>query len=412
MADEYLDFDLHIWTEGDAYRAKVRNSPAGTTPTVPLWLPFLSDESAENLIERLETAIIEGRGNRAGPLSSQEKILREFGSRVFRAVFRDNEAVANKFRSSMDIARATDNIAGLRLKLGVEPPELALLPWEYIFDESVIDTGAPQSYLCLRDISPLVRFLEVNGPATTSTIKGPLRILGMISNPIIPGRERLDVEAERHEIEEAFKGTKPKVHFEWLTGGTRDHLSNAMQDGGWHVFHFIGHGGTQSIMDESGPKDQGYIFMEDRHCNPVQVFAEDLAFALEGNNDLRLAVLNCCDSGRGSSLSNSGAQLVRWGVPLVVAMQFAITNGSAARFASRFYRSLINGQSVERSITGARRDVHFESRVEWGIPVLFTCAETSVRFNIEARETGVKTPASNLQARAELRALFRAGNRV
>ncbi|WP_218274500.1 CHAT domain-containing protein [Paraburkholderia piptadeniae] len=393
------------------YRARVRDSPAGTTPSVPLRLPFLSEETAEDLIQRLEDAIIDGRGNRAGPLSSQEKILRDFGSRVFCAVFRDNEQIASRFRSSMDIARSKERVAGLRLKLGVEPPELALLPWEYLFDESVFDPGTPQSYLCLRDLSPLVRFLEVNGPVKSSRIVGPLRILGMISNPNIPGRKHLDIGAERLELEEAVRKLEPKVHFEWLTSGTREHLCNAMQDGRWHVFHFIGHGGTDTEMEDGNVRSRGYIFMEDRHCNPEKVDAEDLAYALEGNGDLRLAVLNCCDSGRGSSFASPGAHLVRWGVPLVVAMQFAISNGSASVFAKRFYRALISGHSVERAITSARRDVRFESRVEWGIPVLLTRTETSTSFEIDS--TGedssaplVKKTARNAQARAELRQLL------
>lgn len=412
MADEYMDFDLRIWNDGDVYNAEVRSSPAGTTDKVPLNFQFLRVESAEGWVERLEEAILEGGGDHAGPGSSQEKFLRDFGSLVFHSVF-DNAQIANCFRSSMNIVRAKSDFAGLRLRFGLESPELALLPWEYLFDESIVDAGAPQTYLCLHDVSPLVRFVRMNGPVKSSRIDGPLRILGMISNPNIPGRKHLDIGAERLGLEAAIRKSEPRVKFEWLTGGTVEHLYDAMQDGGWHVFHFIGHGGTETVMEDGVAHSRGFVFMEDGHCKPHKISAEDLGMALEGNGDLRLAILNCCDSGRGSSFASPGAHLVRGGVPLVVAMQFAISNGSASAFARRFYRALVSGHSVERAITSARREVRFRSRLEWGIPVLFTRNETSVCFDVDVDEDEPEVapvPAGrstrNVQARAELRELL------
>ena len=192
---EYLDFDLDISREGDRYMAEVRSSPAGASEKVVLHWPF-GTEPHEVLLLKLENAILKARGCRGGgPLTNEEAILREFGRDVFRAVFRDSDSVARKFAASLDIVQSkADEVDGLRLKLRVAPPELAMLPWEYMFDESARDADALQNYVCLRNRSPLVRFLNVEGPLTTLLVDGPLRILGMIANPGDKEWERLDTE--------------------------------------------------------------------------------------------------------------------------------------------------------------------------------------------------------------------------
>jgi hypothetical protein len=416
----YLDFDLSISREGDRYLAEVRSSPVGPSDRVVLRWPF-GTEPHEVLLLKLENAILKGRGYRGAAMSSEEKILREFGTEVFRAVFRTSGAVAEKFTSSLDHVRAKgDKIQGLRLKLRVDPPELAMLPWEYMFDESKADADV-LSYVCLRSQSPLVRFINVEGPSTALRINGPLRILGMISNPGDNDWERLDTEAERHRITEALKDIpKSAVSLEWVRGGSQDDLLDLMQQGYWHIFHFIGHGGTERYIDGEGQsRERGFVVMQNGQGGGIKVSASELGLMLEGRGKPpRLAVLNCCDSGRGSSgVSSVGAALVKAGVPIAVAMQFAISNGAAARFAGRFYKSLVSGDPVERAMTFARQHVRTESYLEWGIPVLFTRASSSVLFEIQPGETrtdaGVTPvvpadPAATrrTQARDELRRLF------
>src|SRR5690242_18637738 len=161
--DGYLDFDLRIWAEGDHYMAKVDDSPVGRSPAVRVNRPF-PDVSREELLLRLENAVLKGIGLHRG--SREEKVLREFGAEVFKLVFRA-PAIERQFRSSLDRAREQgDSIEGLRLKLTVEPPELAVLPWEYVYDDLT------ESYLCLDNQSPLVRYLEVPRPAPPLAVKG------------------------------------------------------------------------------------------------------------------------------------------------------------------------------------------------------------------------------------------------
>jgi len=417
MSSKYLDFDLRIWREGDRYIAEVRDSPAGASDREVLQWPF-GHEPHEVLRLKLENAVLKARGFRGGPLSAEERVLREFGSDVFRAVLRNSGSIALKFAASLDIVKqGGDELAGLRLKLRVDPPELSMLPWEYMFDPNARDNDALQNYVCLRNRSPLVRFVEVDGPQSALRVNGPLRILGMVANP--GGEwERLDTEAERHRIAEALKDApKGSVHFEWVHGGSPDDLFDFIQRGAWHVFHFIGHGGTEVYTDaEGGTRTEGYVVMQDGLGGAVRVSASHLGLMLEGNGSLRLAVLNCCESASGGPFTSAGASLVNSGVPLAVAMQFPISNGAATRFAGQFYKSVIAGQPVERALTTARQFMRNESNVEWGIPVLFTRSGPCVLFEIEPRDqAAVPLPATataspvrprNASAQEELRRLF------
>jgi hypothetical protein len=410
---QYEDFDLALTREGDQYMAEVRSSPAGPSKKVALRWPF-SGESHDVLASRLQTAIFNGRGLHNGPLTTEEKILREFGSDMFSAVFRNSDQVASKFLTSLTMVQAKAGY-GLRLVVRIDPPELAMLPLEYMCDQSARDDSG--NYLCLRTISPLVRSLNPSGIATLQ-VDGPLRILGMIANPGTAEWRLLDTESERHRIEEALKDIpKQSVRLEWVRGGTADDLFDLMQRQSWHVFHFIGHGGTDRYVDEEGKmRAEGFVVMQDGLGGAVKISASQLGIMLEGDGPLRLAVLNCCDSGLGTSgLSSVGAALVNAGVPLAVAMQYAISDGSAARFAGMFYTSITSGQSVEQAVTAARRFMRLQSNVEWGIPVMFTRTRASVLFDVGPSRTDTivgttpataSPPAVKTQAREELRRLF------
>jgi len=370
-----LDFDLRIWAADGKYVAQVMDSPAGRSERETLRPPFGSD-SNEILSLKLENAVLRGRGYRGVPVSCEEKILREFGSEMFRIVFREAASIAQKLSSSLDIVeQRSETVDGLRIKLTIEPPEMAALPWEYVFDERQGDTG----YMCLRHKSPMVRFLDFGRATTTFSIKGRLNVLGIVANP--RGEwDNLDTEQERNRIDEAIASIPDKnlVNFRWVPGDTHEHLLEMMQREAWHVFHFIGHGGVQN--------DEGFIVLGDGRGGADQLTAADLALTLQSSGALKLAILNCCESARGTA--NPAEALVRLGIPAVVAMQYPITDEAAVRFSSQFYKSLLMGQSLERSLTMARVWIRKRSKLEWAIPVLFTRASSDALFKIEPGERG------------------------
>jgi hypothetical protein len=247
--------------------------------------------------------------------TEEERPVRELGQRLFEALIADD--VRALYVASRQRAREDGGV--LRLVLRVRPPELARLPWEFLFDPS------QQDYLGLT--LPLVRYLQVLAPRQPLRVAAPLRILGMVARP--GDQHALDAGEERQRLQTALTDLQRErqVELEWVAGQTYRDLEDALDDGPWHVFHFIGHGGYDRAADE------GVLALADETGRTHPIGADDISRLLAEHHPLRLVVLNACDTGRGSALdtfSSTAAALIRREVPAVVAMQFEITDSAGS----------------------------------------------------------------------------------
>jgi hypothetical protein len=143
-------------------------------------------------------------------------------------------------------ASADQEDKGLQLRLHIQAPELAALPWEYLQDQ---DEG---EYVCLSRSTPIVRHLNLPRAREALPVEPPLRILEMIASPSSPATPTLDVETEKARLERTPSGLKARGLLElvWLEGQTWRDLQQAMWSGPWHIFHFIGHGGFNEQAEE------------------------------------------------------------------------------------------------------------------------------------------------------------------
>ncbi len=407
--DDYLNFEISIWAEGTQYFAKVIDSPDGPSPRV-LLPPFFEDaKTAANVMLRVENALLRRSAQVRGPVTAEEGVLQEFGHRVFDIVFCKTQEIAVQYANSRArVAESPDHIKGLRLKLRIEAPELAQLPWEYLYNTK------EKEWLALQERSPIVRYLGASDPQRAFTVDGPLNILGMIANP---GGEwaSLDAERERDRIDQAIEPHQKagRINFCWVPGETQEHLLTMMSKSSWHVFHFIGHGGlfepetgTKSISTEP---PEGFIVFADGKGGASKVPANDLKVLLD-TRSLRLVVLNCCEGGRGTATdayASPAAALVRMGISSVVAMQFPISDAAAINLAGAFYDRLAANWPLEMALTYARKMMQLKSRTEWGIPVLFTRSKTGQLFRglraVDAARAGRPAPGSATTARAQNR---------
>lgn len=415
--DDYLNFELSISEEGTRYFAKVTDSPAGESPRVQLPLLYENPQKVAEALLRLENALLRKAANVRG--GAEESILREFGGMIFDRVFRHPE-IATLYAASQARVQAGEG-KGLRVKLRIDTPELAQLPWEYLYDSK------PKDYLALLHESPVVRYLEVARPKPALSVDGSLNVLGMIANP---GGEWVNINAarERERIDKAMAPHQKsgKIHFSWVPGETTQHLIDMVGKRPWHVFHFIGHGGIQTAEIGAPPsfdkETEGFIVLSDGKGGAVEVSASDLKVYLDIAS-LRIVVLNCCESARGTATDNfasPAAALVRRGVSAVIAMQFPISDDAAINLAGAFYDHLAANQPLEEALTHARKMVKATSPVEWGIPVLFTRAKTGRLFSglrsvpstgstgaSPALASTIKVAMPAADARARLRELFR-----
>ena len=148
---KYLDFELEISPgSGREYPVAVISSPAGEARET-MHFPF--DELVlENRLKDLQIALLRSGGKRRIALSEEEKTVQGFGRDLFNALLTGE--VRNRYDVSLE--RALQSGKGLRLKLRIQPPELAALPWEFLYEPRQAE------YMCLSRNTSVVRiFLRI-----------------------------------------------------------------------------------------------------------------------------------------------------------------------------------------------------------------------------------------------------------
>jgi formylglycine-generating enzyme required for sulfatase activity len=366
---QYLDFELEIGAgQGREYPLTVLQAPAGEGRAI-MHFPF--DELAlENRLDKLKIALLRSGGSQRRQLTREEQAVQNFGHTLFDALL--TGSVRDRYTASKSQARQQGK--GLRLKLRIQPPELAALPWEYLYDQDEAE------YLCLSTQMPVVRYLEVPQPPLPMAVSPPLRILGMFASPV--GLPELNIENEKERLSRATADLQRRglVELVWLEGQGWSELQRALRrDGPWHVFHFIGHGRFDPISDE------GQLAFADETGRLQVLSAAQIARLLANHFSLRLVFLNACEGASGSPqdpFSSLAAALVRRGLPAVLAMQYEITDSAAMKLAQVFYESLADGLPVDAAVSEARVAVSMAitNSLEWGTPVLFMRSPDGVLF--------------------------------
>jgi hypothetical protein len=386
---EYFDFDISIEKEADGtFSAHVLRSPSGEARAA--FKSPLSSLEIENF--RLKLA----RGSRVVRSVRQSDVIaiREYGERLYRSIMQGE--VETCFRTSLAQVKSADRNAGLRVRLRLQgAAELALLPWEYIYQPS------SRSYLALRDDTPFVRYLEVGEPVRPLRITPPLRILAVISSPAdLPP---LNAQREWERLKGALSDLERQgvVVLDRLTSATVAELRWALKRDDYHVLHFIGHGG---VAADRG----GVLHFEDDRRTSVPLTAERLGVILREERSLRLAVLNACEGGAASIddiFSGTAQTLIHNEIPAVVAMQFEISDDSAITFSHEFYQALAQGDPIDAAVTWARRAMFTQGdELEWGTPVLYMRAPDGRLFDLHTGETMVtarRGPALAQRRRAD-----------
>ena len=365
----YQDFDLLIEPEpSGGYRARVLRSPSGESASRQFTLPF-SDLELENFMLKVG----QGRHGTRGPGRPETAPLKEFGGKLYGAVFQDE--LRDILQRSL--SQTHEQRVGLRLRIRLtDTPELTDLPWEFLYDQR------HNRFLAQSHRTPLVRYLDLPDPPHPLSVEGPLRLLVMISSP--SGYPTLDVEQEWEALTGALaqQQAEGRVIIERLAARMSE-LRARLRREEFHVLHFVGHGFYHPDWHD------GVLVMEDRHGRPHEVTGDELGGLLSEYDQTRLAVLNACEGARSSasdSFAGMAQSLIQQGLPAVVAMQFAITDDAAITFARELYAAVADGYPLEAALAEARgaiRDAGYLA--EWGTPVLYSRAPDGQLFSLTGR---------------------------
>jgi CHAT domain len=359
---------------------RVRLEPAGSEPgaydvlaigptgetTGQFRLP-LSKLELENISLRLSR----GRNVVRRVDSPELELVRGLGGSLFEALF--SGRVRDLYRDSIAVARQEGR--GLRVTLALTgAPELMHVPWEYLYD----DPG----FLSISTWTPVVRYLDLPRGRRPLRVTGPLQILAAVSGP--SDVVELDTGREQATLEQALAELTAKgaLEIHWLQSATLQELQRELRKRDHHIFHFIGHGGYDSALDD------GVLLFEDETGRSRRVSGAQLGTMLADETTLRLAVLNSCEGARTSSddpFAGTAASLVHREIPAVVAMQFEITDRAAIVFGGEFYAALADGYPVDSALAEARKAIFADQNdVEWGTPVLFMRVADGRIFDVAA----------------------------
>jgi hypothetical protein len=102
------------------------------------------------------------------------KTIQEIGTKLFECLFQQD--VYSLYKSALDAAHETTG-KYISIKLYAEPPELAYIPWETLYDKR------GTFHLCCAGTTPFARTATVNDEDFYIYDKPPIRILGVISAP-------------------------------------------------------------------------------------------------------------------------------------------------------------------------------------------------------------------------------------
>ncbi|MBX7233992.1 MAG: CHAT domain-containing protein [Caldilineales bacterium] len=388
----FHELDLRILRAG-AGRYFVTAEIEGATPTAPEplgWRALSQDDFVQALYQMREEEY-----------TLKEATVIGVGTTLYDALFQGQVRKLFEAVYLRDVEPHPDTFLRLRLAIDEHAPEIAALPWEFLFwNGSFLATHA--RILLTRQL------LNLNyGAIKALAIEGKPRLLALI-----PRGSGLDTDGEEQAIREIL--SQAQIPFEVLKGRVfiQDVIEALRAPGPapFNILHFIGHGKFEhqegapprALLRFNHPDlpDDGPAKTDEMWIDQMQIRQ-----VVESQRDhLRLVILNACEGaevageeqkqrGRMSGLGFVGMvpSLLMAGMPAVIAMQYEIRDDVAARFAASFYGALTSSAwmgRVDIAVSLARGDcfTNFKGS-DWrgfGTPVLHLHAHDGVIFTPKA----------------------------
>jgi hypothetical protein len=185
--------------------------------------------------------------------------------------------------------------------------------------------------------------------------KEQLRIL--YATAASQGDLRVDEEMRRVKAVVKAATHREQVNIEYLPAATPGDLLDYLVSFRPHVVHFSGHANESVLVFDDGSGTHG----------PGTVMSADIFKDVIESTDQApdLVVLNAC---------KSAAQLtgLLGKVPMAIGMSDSIGDADAITFATRFYSTLAEGQSINAALTTARTDMKMNGLPDYDLPIIET----------------------------------------
>lgn len=322
--------------------------------------------------------------------------METLGQALYDALFNREIAVA------FSQAQARVGEKNLRLRLQIEPPELAALPWEAMRNQ--------ENWLGLDGATPLVRVSSQPEQKISQTlaVTKPLRILFVGASP--NKLARLDVEGQATQLRNLLADAEKKrdVALETLFHPTAVQLRQELLKD-YHVIYFAGHGEPskpETSFDGTTKINPAILFVDGQGQRGVdgqpipgtasKLNAESLATMLKGRRNTRIVFLAACNTSTLTSrresdkvadtqlLDGFAQELMRRAqLPAIIAMQYYISDQQAIPLAAQFFAAIAQFTSVDIALADARAAIVRQGQPlgrDVFAPVLYLQAEDGALF--------------------------------
>jgi hypothetical protein len=284
----------------------------------------------------------------------------QIGQALYREIFQGD--ILNLFLKSLALARERRTALRILVKAWYVP-EMHDIPWELLHDGTRFLAHSPET--------PVVRYLEQEGPVRSLTVVPPLRVLFTTACPA--GVPPLDLKTEETNVRTALALLGDRARLEVENDISYERLRYRLlraqsQRLPFHVWHHSGHGQLSH-----GQGVDFKLILTNSAGDPQPTGVAELQPILHDCPDLLIAVLNACHSGSTAGLATAMARL---NVPGVVGFRTRIFDHSALIFAETFYRYLIE-HSLETAVSRSRCELLGSGYdpLDWAQPLLFARTE-------------------------------------
>ena len=297
------------------------------------------------------------------------------GQQLYNALFQGT--LRDSWITAQGIAQNHQQV--LRLRLGLKDTKLARLPWEVMHQgDRPIATGPYIAFSRYQSgMSGTSRLPSRNIPQLST--EGGIKVLMVIASPADQVRlNLLKQEAIRlqAELERKTQGGDhlPEIELSVLEQPGREELTQALEQGNYHVLHYSGH----SNFGANG----GEIYLVSGRTGLTEtLYGDDLAGLLV-NNNIQMAVFNSClgtytatsDASLDTAQRNLTETLVKRGIKSVLAMSERIPDEVALTLTQLFYRNLSQGYAVDLCVSRMRQGLisaYSSHQLYWALPILY-----------------------------------------
>ncbi|MBF2066749.1 MAG: CHAT domain-containing protein [Calothrix sp. C42_A2020_038] len=300
-----------------------------------------------------------------------------------------NELFQGTLRDSWITAQgiAQNHQQVLRLRIGIKDNRLARLPWEVMHaGDRPIATGPYIAFSRYQSgLTGASRLPSNNMPIPPD--EGGIRVLMVIASPTdlvrldLLKQEAIKLQAELHrQVPNITEGTHflPDIQLSLLEQPGREELTQALEQGRYHVLHYSGH----SNLGANG----GEIYLVNRRTGLTETLSGDDLAGLLVNNNIQMAVFNSClgaYGATGTSNEETGERsltesLVRRGIRSVLAMSERIPDEVALTLTQLFYRNLSQGYPIDLCVSRVRQGLisaYGSHQMYWALPILYLQSE-------------------------------------